>query len=192
MKKKILALTLVFALALALGIGGTVAWLTAQTTPVVNTFTVGDINITLAETTTDFKMVPGNEIAKDPKVTVLKDSEACWLFVKIVKSNNYSTYLEDYQLAAGWTALAGVDGVYYREVSQNASNDTEYYVLSAGTKLGTDHGHVKVKEAVTKDQMEAIKTSGQPTLTFTAYAVQKDNIATAADAWAKVSTTSNP
>lgn len=192
MKKKILALTLVFALALALGIGGTVAWLTAQTTPVVNTFTVGDINITLAETTTDFKMVPGNEIAKDPKVTVLKDSEACWLFVKIVKSNNYSTYLEDYQLAAGWTALAGVDGVYYREVSQNASNDTEYYVLSAGTKTGTANGHVKVKEAVTKAQMEAIKDANRPTLTFTAYAVQKDNIATAADAWAKVSTTSNP
>ena len=186
MKKKILALTLGFALALDLGIGGTVAWLTAQTDSVVNTFTVGDINITLAETATDFKMVPGNEIAKDPKVTVLKDSEACWLFVKIVKSDNYSTYLEDYQLAAGWTALTGVDGVYYREVSQNASNDTAYYVLSAGTKTGTTNGHVKVKEAVTKAQMEAIKTSGQPTLTFTAYAVQKDNITSAAEAWAKL------
>ncbi len=193
MKKKILALTLVFALALALGIGGTVAWLTAQTDPVVNTFTVGDINITLAETATDFKMVPGNEIAKDPKVTVVAGSEACWLFVKIVKSANYDTYLEDYGLAAGWTALTGVDGVYYREVSvQDASNGVGYYVLSAGTKSGTDYGHVKVKEAVTKAQMEAIKTSGQPTLTFTAYAVQKDNIATAAEAWAKVSTTSNP
>ena len=193
MKKKILALTLVFALALALGIGGTVAWLTAQTSPVVNTFTVGDINITLAETTTDFKMVPGNEIAKDPKVSVVAGSEACWLFVKIVKSANYGTYLEDYSLATGWTELTGVDGVYYREVSAgDAASGVEYYVLSAGTKLGTDKGHVKVKEAVTKAQMEEIKTSGQPTLTFTAYAVQKDNIATAADAWAKVSTTSNP
>ena len=48
MKKKILALTLVFALALALGIGGTVAWLTAQTDSVVNTFTVGDITLSLS------------------------------------------------------------------------------------------------------------------------------------------------
>lgn len=189
MKKKILALTLVFALALALGIGGTVAWLTAKTDSVVNTFTVGDINITLAETATDFKMVPGNEIAKDPKVTVVAGSEACWLFVKIVKSANYGTYLEDYSLATGWTELTGVDGVYYREVSaEDAASGVEYYVLSAGTKLGTDKGHVKVKEAVTKAQMEEIKTSGQPTLTFTAYAVQKDNITSASDAWAKIPT----
>lgn len=190
MKKKILALTLVFALALALGIGGTVAWLTAQTTPVVNTFTVGDINITLTESENlNLKMVPGNEIAKDPKVTVVAGSEACWLFVKIVKSANYGTYLEDYSLATGWTELTGVDGVYYREVSAgDAASGVEYYVLSAGTKLGADNGHVKVKEAVTKAQMEAIKTSGQPTLTFTAYAVQKDNITSAADAWAKIPT----
>ena len=50
MKKKIVSLVLVFALALALGIGGTVAWLTAQTQSVVNTFTIGDINIELDET----------------------------------------------------------------------------------------------------------------------------------------------
>ena len=31
--------------------GGTVAWLVAKTEPVVNTFTYGNINITLAETT---------------------------------------------------------------------------------------------------------------------------------------------
>ena len=37
MKKKIVSLVLVFALALALGIGGTVAWLTAQTSEVVLT-----------------------------------------------------------------------------------------------------------------------------------------------------------
>ena len=35
--------------------------------------------------------------------------------------------------------------------------------------------------------MDNLKITGatQPTLTFTAYAVQKDNVATAADAWAK-------
>ena len=34
-------------------IGGTVAWLIADTDPVVNTFTYGDINITLEETDTN-------------------------------------------------------------------------------------------------------------------------------------------
>lgn len=186
MKKKIVSLVLVFAMALALGIGGTVAWLTAKTATVTNTFTVGDINITLTESTADYKMVPGNEIAKDPKVSVVENSEACYLFVKIEKSANYSTYLADYTLADGWTALDGQDGIYWREVSAaNAKAGVEYYVLGAGTKDGTTNGHVKVKDEVTKAQMEAVKSSGQPTLAFTAYAVQKDNIASATDAWTK-------
>ena len=46
------------------------------------------------------------------------------------------------------------------------------------------NGHVQVKNSVTKAQMVAIKDSGMPTLTFTAYAVQKDNVASADDAWA--------
>lgn len=207
MKKKILALTLVFALALALGIGGTVAWLTAKTDSVVNTFTVGDINITLTESENlNLKMVPGNDITKDPKVTVLKDSEACWLFVKIDETNDVTTYI-DYAVADGWTAGEGTGykddgspkngvpvGVYYRDVSAT-TNDTAYSVLKSDK--------VTVKDTVTKEQMNALRTQNQdgtftydkanlPKLTFTAYAVQKDNIATAAEAWAKVSTTSNP
>ena len=82
MKKKI-TLLLSLVLAVAMGIGGTLAWLTAKTEAVKNTFTVGNINITLTETTTNYKMVPGQTIAKDPKVTVKAGSEACWLFVKI-------------------------------------------------------------------------------------------------------------
>ena len=58
--------------------GGTVAWLVAKTDPVVNTFTYGNINIALAETTgEDYKIIPGKDISKDPKVTVKGGSEAC-------------------------------------------------------------------------------------------------------------------
>ena len=66
MKKKTLALVLALTLLVAGVVGGTLAWLTDQTAEVKNTFTVGDINIGLTETTTDYKMVPGNTIAKDP------------------------------------------------------------------------------------------------------------------------------
>lgn len=205
MKKKILALTLVFALALALGIGGTVAWLTAKTDSVVNTFTVGDINITLAETATDFKMVPGNDITKDPEVTVKAGSEACWLFVKVEKSNNFDAFMT-YSMAADWTELPGNSGIYYREVAALTAAgavDATFSVLS--------DNKVTVKDTVTKSDMNGLAEKNAdgtpkkdndgnlvyddaklPKLTFTAYAVQKDNIATAADAWAKVSTTSNP
>ena len=76
MKKKTLALVLALTLLVAGVVGGTLAWLTDQTAEVKNTFTVGDINIGLTETTADYKMVPGNTIAKNPTVTVKADSEA--------------------------------------------------------------------------------------------------------------------
>ena len=174
-----LVLCVMFAV-LAVSVGGTVAWLTAKTNPVVNTFTAGDINITLEETTGNtYKMVPGNTIEKDPKVTVEAGSEASWLFVKVEKSTNFDTFMT-YAIADGWTALPGVDGVYYREVQQT------FVPLSFSV---IKNNQVQVKEGVTKQQLNALATGTYPTLTFTAYAVQKDNIADAATAWAKVPTT---
>lgn len=150
--------------------------MSAKTDPVKNTFTVGDINIDLTETTGEtYKMVPGNTLGKDPKVTVKAGSEACWLFVKVDKSANFDTFMT-YAIADGWTALSGVDGVYYREVPA-ADTDTAYAVLK--------NNQVIVKEDVTKQQLQAV-TGSLPTMTFTAYAVQQDNIADAATAWAKI------
>ena len=182
MKKKATIAVTALLLVLCFAIGGTLAWLKAETKPVVNTFTYGDINIDLSETTgNEYKMIPGNDITKDPKVTVEKDSEACWLFVKVEKSDNYADYLANYTIADGWTALDGVDGVYYREVNADtAKAGTSYQVLKGDT--------VTVLDSVKKSDMEAIKngTVDEPTLTFTAYAVQKDGFNTAALAWAEI------
>ena len=157
-------------------VAGTLAWLTDTTAPVVNTFTVGDINITLTESENlDLKMVPGQTITKDPKVTVKGGSEDCWLFVKIEKSANFYDFMT-FEMADGWSALTGHAGVYYRNV--DATNaDTGFDVLK--------DKKVMVLETVTKTMLEGAKTNA-PTLTFTAYAVQKDGIADAATAWGKV------
>jgi len=173
MKKKTLALVLALTLLVAGVVGGTLAWLTDQTAEVKNTFTVGDINIDLTETNRDYKMVPGNTIAKDPTVTVKANSEACWLFVKVTESENLDTFIT-YAIAEGWTKLQ--DGVYYREVPASAADQT-FSVLAGNT--------VTVKSDVTKTMLKTAKTDA-PTLTFKAYAVQKDNVASASDAWAKV------
>lgn len=190
MKKKATIAVTALLLVLCFAIGGTLAWLVDKSDAVVNTFTYGDINIDLSETTgNEYKMIPGNDVTKDPKVTVEKDSEACWLFVKIEKSANYADYLADYTIADGWTALDGVDGVYYREVNADtAKAGTSYQVLKGNT--------VTVLDSVEKSDMEAIKnaTTAKPTLTFTAYAVQLDgfNATTntaaknAALAWAEI------
>lgn len=179
MKKKILVACLCVALAVLTIAGTTLAYLTATTESVTNTFTVGNIDITLAETKTDFKMVPGSTIAKDPKVTVKAGSEDCWLFVKVEKSTNLDRFIS-YTIADGWTALTGVENVYYCEVSA-ATIDTDYAVLK--------DNQVTVKDTVTKPMMDAITkgTDTNPTLTFTAYAIQKAGFTTVADAWAEVS-----
>lgn len=176
MKKNVLIPVIAIALVLCCVVGGSLAWLVDQTTPVTNTFTVGDINIDLTETTTDYKMVPGNTIAKDPTVTVKAGSEASWLFVKVTESANFDDFMT-YAIADGWTALAGVDGVYYRQVPATTA-DTTFAVLKDNT--------VSVKDTVTKEQLNALTADTYPTLTFQAYAVQSDNVATAADAWAKL------
>lgn len=182
MKKKATIAVVALALVLCFAIGGTLAWLVDESDKVVNTFTYGDINIGLSETTGDeYKMIPGNDITKDPKVTVEANSEACWLFVKVEKSDNYADYLANYTIADGWNELDGVDGVYYREVNADtAKAGTSYQVLKGNT--------VTVLDSVEKSDMEAIKngTVDEPTLTFTAYAVQKDGFDTAALAWAEI------
>ena len=176
-----IALTLcVMFVVLAASIGGTVAWLTDKTDTIENTFTAGDINITLDETTTDYKMVPGADIAKNPKVTVEEDSEDCYLFVKIEESTNakfsdFMTYEIDNTV---WSPLTDVPGVYYRTVL--ATDTVKAFDVLKGNK-------VTVKEGVTKAQLNVLTEDTYPTLSFTAYAVQKDGINDAATAWAKVS-----
>ena len=146
MKKRTLTILIAVVLVVACAVGGTLAWLTDKTDPVVNTFTAGDINIDLTETTTVYKMVPGNDISKNPKVTVKAGSEACWLFVKVDKSTDlaFDNYLT-YTIADGWALVPSTNNVYYREVSAT-SNDTVFGVLK--------DDKVTVKNTVTKDMFE--------------------------------------
>lgn len=192
---------LILALVLTIGgvIGGTVAWLIATPDPVVNTFTYGDINIDLDETdtqldgdsnpnTNEYEMMPGQSITKDPEITIKSGSEEMWLFVKLEKSSNFDTFME-YTVADGWTALSGVDGVYYQHITAEdvATADKKIAVIKDDT--------VTVKETVTKEQLNALdsgSSANYPTLTVTAYAVQYAGNATAADAWAKVTANANP
>lgn len=193
MKKKIALSIAAIALVICCAVGGTLAWLTAQTGPVTNTFTVGNIDITLTESENlDLKMVPGNTITKDPKVTVVAGSEDCWLFVKVEKSSTLDNYIA-YAIDSNWTALANHPGVYY--YNGTVPQGTPISVLGAGSYPATNptvtwtKDHVAVKPEVTKAMMDNLTSSGAtlPTLTFTAYAVQKAGFDDVADAWAEAS-----
>lgn len=178
MKKKLFISVVAVALVACFAIGGTLAWLADSTQTVTNTFTVGDINITLDEDTgSTYKVTPGTNITKDPEVTVKANSEDCWLFVK-VDEKNWPVGL-DYTIADGWTELTGVEGVngvYYRTVDSSTA-DQVYAVLKDNT--------VTVSSSLTKDDLQDMNTN-QPSLAFTAYAVQQENLATPEAAWAAV------
>lgn len=192
----VLALVLVVAVA---SVGGTIAWLTAKTETVTNTFTTADINIELTETfnakksesstqndTWTAKLVPGKEYEKDPKVTVKSGSEACWLFVHVADVNNTIDGLNDSVVAYSvrttgddaWTAVPDHSGFYYRRVDA-ATEDKSFYVL-------TDN-KVTINANLTKTQEEAIRTANTtPMITVTAAAVQQDGINDVITAWSKL------
>ena len=180
MKKKGLALVLALTLLVVGVVAGTLAWLTAKSDVVTNTFTTSDIKVELKETNgPEYKMIPGYTISKDPTATVLDGSEECYLFVKLDKSASFDTYLE-YVIADGWTKLDGVDTVYYRVVDGTTNQiGTAYSVLK--------NNQVTVKGEVTKAMMDGLTTETLPKLTITAYASQLHKNAnekfSASDAW---------
>lgn len=218
-KSKVIAAALAAVLLVGASVGGTVAWLSVKSAPVVNTFTYGDINITLDETKLDengnpvdenndgipdktttgnqYEMVPGNVIKKDPTVTVLPDNEACWLFVKLEEKcvvtegnayefDDYLTYEVNTDI---WTPLTDsdgneVEGVYYCRVGEDTDGiGAACSVIGYTDDEGGFHeNEMRVNETVTKEMLYAL--TEYPTLSVTAYAVQQDNIETAADAWA--------
>ena len=185
---KIVALMLAMMLVFGVAVGGTLAYLMDATGPVTNTFTVGDINIELKETdlegnVTDvgedgYKILPGTYETKDPYVIVKEKSEACWLFVKVEAKNNKvgNTDLVTFTVDSGWTPLAGVAGVYYKEQAATTADTDPIYIL--------DGNQVSYSADLTKEILNQATT--KPQLVFTAYAVQKE-AGTAAQAWALVS-----
>lgn len=173
-----LALTLVLAAYWA--VGGTAAWLAAKSDPIASTFTFGDINITLKDEDPQegpTKIIPGMDIPKALKVTVQADSVDCWLFVKVEQTGTFVADKVTYSIDDSWTEGDGFqipDNVYYRQVNA-VTTDREFPALK--------DGKITVSETLTKADIENI---AGPTLTFTAYAVQKEGINTAAEAWEKI------
>lgn len=168
---KVAATLLAIVLLISCGIGGTIAWLKADPTTIVNTFTTSDLSITLSETEPAGKtaqMIPGATIAKNPKITVSDDSVDCYVFVKIEESANFSDFMT-YSVASGWNGELG-DGVYWREVTANTSR--EFDILADNC--------VVVSGEVDKADMAAAKNSN-PTLRFTAYAIQSANLKNASN-----------
>lgn len=207
MKKKLQITIVCLSVILCTLVTGTIAWLTDKTDPVTNTFTPSNISISLTEDNKgdnyNFQMIPGKTYAKDPKVTVTTDIP-CYVFVKIEKANGFDDFMA-YAVADGWTQLKDADGntvlgVYSRVVPGEATQKA-FSVLGAGSVVvggktySWEADQVLIRPDVTKAMMNAFYNADgslntnvkQPTLTFTAYAIQQEGFGTAELAWAEIS-----
>lgn len=210
---KALMLVVAFVLVIGISVVGTLAWLTAQTPEVKNTFTSAEL---FANPTTDFTLweyqaedtdgdgrytlnttevqgnsydiLPGVNIPKNPTVDVVNLEEHAYLYIKVTglpMANGLTATVD----TANWTALGdSYPGVYvYR--GSNAENNivkaTDAAKKSFTATILTDNQIVVAADyAGTADDI---------TLSFQAYMVQATgNGDSAAAAWENTYGTTTP
>ena len=190
--KKLVVLLVVMMLLIGCAVGGTLAWLIANSNKVENTFTVGNITLTMVEDVDEnpYRIVPGTEQVKKPYVQVAANSESCWVFVEITENNNQvdpdTKYVQWEVDTTVWTPVPDIPGVYYKLHDEN-TEDTTYDILK--------NDKVTYSSELTQEDLAKLGTD-VPSLTFQAYAIQsealKDDdgnaISNAADAWAMIPT----
>lgn len=186
-KTKSIIITSAVVIVLIAIVGATVAWLTSKTNLLKNAFTYGDIEISIIESDTNdgdedintnsYEMLPGKEITKDTKVLVKAGSEDCWLFVKLVKENDFDEYMV-YSLETNWTLVEGQENVYYTKVDK--SDTDQVFNIMKDNKI-------TVKPELTQNDINHITEDKYPILEIKAYAVQRnenmDVINSPKDAW---------
>lgn len=181
-KTKALLMSLCAVLLVAASVLGTMAYL-KDSEEVKNTFTVGNVAITMDETDVDdstpnkerdqansYKLLPGHTYTKDPIIHVDSKSEDCYLFVKVdnqiadIEATGDTTVAA--QMAAkGWKAVEGKNGIYVYVGTTTAP------VAVAANNNVTVFEKLVIAGSVDGD---TLKTYEAKTITVTAYAVQKD------------------
>ena len=177
--KKLITMVCALALTAAIAIGGTLAYLTAETKTVTNTFTVGKIEATLDETDADnstadkdrdtensYKIIPGDQLVKDPTVHVLEGSEKCWVYVCINDELNAAVAgSAKYTVENGWTLVNGTKNIYkYNNVVDASEKQQDLVVFNGVTIDGA---------VVTEDNIDDLD---EKTIVVNAYLHQADNL----------------
>lgn len=206
--KKAMLMTLCAIILVVATVFGTMAYLTSDD-EVVNTFTVGKVEIKLdeAKANTDgslvegadrvkansYKLLPGHTYNKDPMVTLLAGSETSYVKMTVTfsKANeldaifapsgaNLTSIFKGYD-AANWTAKGST-----KDADANTRTYEFWYKEAVGAPtddvaLDALFDSITVPGTITKEQLATIEGM---TITVNAYAIQADGFADAAAAWA--------
>lgn len=200
-KSKAILMVVCAMLLVAASVMGTLAYLTSTAT-VTNTFSVGNVAITMDETDVDnstadaerdiansYKLMPGHTYTKDPIIHVATGSEDCYLFVKVVNEiaaieekgtdDVPATTTVAAQIAnKGWTLIDANKGIYAYGVDATTSKPTK---VTANADITVFEQFV-IDDAVTNTTLADY--SGK-TIVVTAYAIQADGFEsmTASQIW---------
>ena len=141
-KKKALAAIVAVALICCIAAGASLAYLQDKTTVAENTFTLGKVDIKLDETKLDDKgeptderteegndnyhLLPGQTVTKDPVVTVLANSEECYVRVFVTLDHAdviYQIYKDhNMTLDSALGFFGGYDNTVWTPVSMSSAD----------------------------------------------------------------------
>ena len=172
--KKILALVLVICLAMAIGVGATLAYFTAEDTA-KNEFTVGNVKIDLTEPKWDEngsedapEVYPGEALAKDPTVKNI-GANPCFLRIKVtgldcLGNAGMITYRTDYvDGALGTDWVLHTDGYFYYTKVLAAGETTDalfdQIVIPTGLKNGDGETEFNIDVTAYAVQAQGAKPS---------------------------------
>ena len=202
-KRKALTMVLCALLLVSATMFATIAYLTSKD-EVNNTFKVGNVHITLDEAKVkpdgtpvpnadrvkenEYKLIPGHSYTKDPTVTVMANSEDCYVRALVTINKREAIYnlpsdinIEDcFDINQNWV---------FKSETEDITNDTYTYEFWYKSKVETSNENVKlpalfttiiVPESLTNEQL---KTLEGLKIDVVAHAIQADGFDTAADAW---------
>lgn len=208
--RKVLVLALCAVLLVSATIMGTMAYLTSSD-EVVNTFTVGNVQIKLDEAKANadgslvanadrvkansYKLLPGHTYNKDPMVTVLSGSESSYvkMTVTFTKANELDAIFAPN--GADMTSIfVGYDSANWidKGVSKDTANNTRTYEFWYKEAVAAPNGDVALDALFDKIVVPGTITNAQlatiegMTITVNAYAIQADGFDTPEAAWAAV------
>lgn len=203
-KRKALTMVLCALLLVSATMFATIAYLTSKD-EVNNTFTVGNVQITLDEAEVDlygtpvegnkrvkaneYKLIPGHSYTKDPTITVEANSEECYVRALVTINKREALYnlpsninIEDcFDINEDWV---------FKSETEDIDGDTYTYEFWYNSKVETNSDKdtilpavfekIIVPESLTNAQLETLEGLK---IDVVAHAIQADGFDTADDAW---------
>lgn len=181
-RNKVLLLALVAILLVVTTVFATLAYLTSETAEITNTFTVGNVSITMDETDLNedgedagsrspngntYKLISGKTYIKDPTIHVGNKSEDSYLFVKVKNGLGNNVTLNGGVLASAFEPVQGYTDLYV------------YGTMDSPTMINASTGDIVLFETFTVDSTlgnDQLSELNGKEIVLQAFAIQNEQV----------------